>query len=93
MTREDEIIEILSVTEASGTLLGECERLEEVAFLLRQKKTKYRQKNYDTILAGLNYEITEATGFTSETDLTIARQLISDEVCEQQYLRYTEGTY
>ena len=31
---EDEIIETLSVTEASGTLLGECERLEEVEFLL-----------------------------------------------------------
>ena len=93
MTREDEIFEILLVTEASGTLHGEFERLEEAALLLRQKNTKSRQRKYDIILADLNFEITEATGLTSEPDLTIARQLISDEVCQQRYLRDTEGTY
>ena len=93
MTQEDEIIGILLVTEESGTLLDKFERLEEAAFRLRQKNTKSRQRKYDIILADLNFEITEATGLTSKPDLTIARQLISDEVCQQRYLQDTEGTY
>ena len=89
MTRQDEIINLLQV-EGEGVLLGEHGRLEAAANELQRIWNYSTRLAYDTILTGLNYEITSLTKLTDLDDLEIARRLIGKEFDARRYAEDTE---
>ena len=62
--RRNEISLLLS-RNGGETLLWRHEQLEEAAYALRRNWCQISRLDYDTILTGLNHEITQLTGLTN----------------------------
>ena len=89
--RRNEISLLLS-RNGGETLLWRHEQLEEAAYALRRNWCQHSRLDYNTILTGLNHEITQLTGFTNPDDLELARSLLGDKINAALYAEWSSDS-
>ena len=89
--RRNEISLLLS-RNGGETLLWRHEQLEEAAYALRWNWCQISRLNYDTILTGLNHEITQLPGLTNPDDLELARSLLGDKINAALYAEWSSDS-